>query len=335
MKILLTGATGFLGNNILRLLAGAGHDVTILTRHTSDPRPTDGLQVEKIFADLREPGEIGLALEGIDAVIHSAALIQVGWSKLESSLAVNVSATRELAQAARRKSIRMVYISTVDTLRTALSIDEPLDEAAAIDGGDAHAPIHNPPCSYVVSKTRAEKAFRDEIKLGLNGLVVQPGFMVGPWDWKPSSGKMILAVAKQFTPFAPAGGCSVVDVRDVADGVYLALKKGLASENYILAGENMSYLDLWKLIARVSGGRAPRRTLPDWLAMFAGKAGDAASRLFSGSERQVNSAATAMGQLNHYYTSDKAREQLGYRTGSVEDALVDAWEWFKNYGYLK
>ena len=116
MKILLTGATGFLGNNILRALLNEGHDVTVLVRHSSDPRPTDGLEVEKVFADLADPAEVGKAVVGADVLIHSAALIQIGWSKLEQSLRVNVEATRLLAESARRQNIRMIHVSTVDTL---------------------------------------------------------------------------------------------------------------------------------------------------------------------------------------------------------------------------
>ena len=94
MKVLLTGATGFLGNNILRALLDEEHSVTVLVRHSSDPRPTDGLDVEKVFADLANPAEVGKAVVDADVLIHSAALIQIGWSKLAQSLRVNLDATR-------------------------------------------------------------------------------------------------------------------------------------------------------------------------------------------------------------------------------------------------
>lgn len=324
MKVLLTGATGFLGNNILRALLDEGHAVTVLVRHSSDPRPTDGLEVEKVFADLANPTEVGKAVVDADVLIHSAALIQIGWSKLAQSLLVNVDATRALAESARRQNIRMIHVSTVDTLAVS-RVDQPADETCV-----------NPPkpqSSYVVSKTKAEQAVFDEISLGLDAVIVNPGFMVGPWDWRPSSGEMMLAVAKQFVPFAPAGGCTVVDVRDVAEGVLSAVKHGRVGERYILGGENMNYLELWTLMAKIAGSRPPKRVLPDWLAGVAGKSGDLFGR-FLKNEPQVNSAATAMGQLFHYYSSAKAQQELGYRIGSVETALSDAWEWFKTYGYV-
>lgn len=326
MNVLLTGATGLLGNNILRLLIEQNHNVTIVTRRTSDSRATSGIQVDKVYIDLAEPDELGKALDGIDLVIHSAALIRIGWSRLDEALRVNVDATRELARAARLKKARMILVSTVDTLGIADSINEPVDESGNFPNG-------NPACTYVVSKTKSEEAFVDQIEKGLDGIIVHPGFMVGPNDWKPSSGEMMLTVAKQFVYFAPAGGCSVVDVRDVADGVYLAARKGNSGERYILAGSNLSYLDLWTKMAAVTGGRTPRKVLPGWLASLAGTIGDTASRILPGAERTVNSAAVQMGQLNHYYTSDKAIAELGYKIGSVDDALADAWDWFKAFDY--
>lgn len=324
MKVLLTGATGFLGNNILRALLDEGHTVTVLVRHSSDPRPTDGLAVEKVFADLANPAEVSQAVVDADVLIHSAALIQIGWSKLEQSLKVNFEATQVLAEAARRQQVRMIHVSSVDTLAVG-HVDPPADETCFLPS--------KPQSSYVLSKTKAEQAVLDEISLGLDGVIVNPGFMVGPWDWKPSSGEMMLAIARQFVPFAPAGGCSVVDVRDVAEGVLSAVKHGRTGERYILGGDNMSYLDLWTRMATITGRRPPKRVLPDWLAGLAGKSGDLFGRILK-NEPQVNSAATAMGQLFHYYSSAKAERELGYKIGSVESALADAWEWFKSYGYV-
>ena len=130
MKVLLTGATGFLGNNILRALLEEGHAVTVLVRHSSDPRPTDGLKVEKVFADLADSTDVGKAVVDADVLIHSAALIQIGWSKLAQSLNVNVEATRILAESARRQNIRMIHVSTVDTLGVG-QVDQPADESCA------------------------------------------------------------------------------------------------------------------------------------------------------------------------------------------------------------
>ncbi len=324
MRILLTGATGLLGNNLLRMLLDDGHNLTVTHRPHSDLRPLDGLAVERIVCDLDRPGEIVAALEGMDWLIHSAALIQLGWTKLDAARRINVQATRQLAQAARLKNVRMIHVSTVDALASANDI-EPATESD-VDPS-------KPSCTYVLTKREAEREFLEQVDRGLQGIVVNPGLMFGPWDWKPSSGQMILAVGTQFTPLAPCGGISIVDVRDVASGIISALQYGRLGERYILAGENTSYYDLWVRMARIAGSRPPIGKLPRWINWSAGKVGDWLSR-FLEQELVVNSAATQMGALRHWYSSEKARQELGYTIGEVDIALADAWDWFKIYGYV-
>ena len=188
MRVLITGATGFLGNNLVRALLEQGHEVIAAVRLSSDPRPIAGLEIEKRNLDLSNSGQINLAVQSADLIIHSAALIHVGWTKLAESRKVNVESTRILAAAARRQNIRMIHVSTVDTLAT-MEGNTPVNE-------EQFEPA-KPNCSYVVSKREAEQVILEESARGLDGVIVNPGFMVGPFDWKPSSGKMMLMLAKQ------------------------------------------------------------------------------------------------------------------------------------------
>ena len=325
MRILITGATGFLGNNLVRALLADGHEVAVTMRQSSDRKPLDGLQVEIFNIDFNKPSDIAMAMTDVEVVIHAAAIIQIGWTKLEESRKFNVEVTSRIAEAARRKNCRMIYVSSVDALGAATETDI---------GDEEKLDPPQPPCAYVVSKRESESALFLEIAKGLDALIINPGFMVGPYDWKPSSGAMMLAVATTFTPFAPGGGCSVADVRDVAEGIVSAIKHGQAGERYILGGENMNYLELWTMMARVCGSRGPRFELPDWLAHVVGRGGDLWGSI-TRNEPLVNSAATQMGQMFHYYSSEKAKLELGYRVGSVEDALRDAWDWFVANGYAK
>jgi dihydroflavonol-4-reductase len=317
MRILLTGATGFLGNNLLRILLESGHDVQVILRAGITGNALTGLNYDPIHGDLSRPDTLLREAGDFDVLIHSAAVIQLGWSKLAESRLVNVEATSRLAEFCRIQGRRMIHVSTVDTL--AHSIDGSLKS-------ESDREPRKPQCSYVVSKTEAEVRVQEQIALGLDAVIVQPGFMVGPFDWKPSSGKMLLAVAKGPPPIAPAGGFSVVDVRDVADGIVRAISRGKSGESYILGGVNMTYLDLWQRIAAIAGRRGPRRGLPDWLAAFMGRTGDLYGK-FCQQEPTVNSAAVAMGQLKHFYSSAKAESVLGYRIGSVDDAIHDAYHW--------
>lgn len=324
MRILLTGATGFLGNNLARALLHEGHLLTVTKRASSDLRPLDGLEVELLDVDLNDSTVVQDAVSRQEVVIHCAAMIQLGWTRLEQSRRVNVEGTRTIAEVCRRQGVRMIHVSTVDAL-------------AASDGktlvNESQREPAKPACSYVVSKREAEEAFLAEVQKGLDGLIVQPGFMVGPFDWKPSSGEMMLAIYRQWVPFAPAGGCSVADVRDVAAGIVSAIQHGRTGERYILGGENVTYLDLWQRMARIMDRPRPKLMLPNWIAATAGRAGDFVGRI-KGEEPQVNSAATRMGQIFHWYDSEKARRELGYQTQSVDTAIEDAWKWFKAYEYV-
>jgi len=324
MKILVTGATGFLGNNLARKMLQLGHEVVTTVRPTSELRALDGLEIETAHASLTDPSAMAPVVEDLDLIVHSAAMIQLGHSKRESSIAFNVGSTEVLAQAARRREIRMIHVSTVDTYAASLD-GTPIDE-----NSENEAPKYD--CSYVASKRAASAAFDEEVSKGLDGVTVCPGFMLGPNDWKPSSGEMLLTVAKTPLFFVAGGGCSVVDVRDVADGIIMSITKGKAGEKYILGGENLSYMDLWTRMAKVTGCSPPRKKIGDKLAGVIGRTGDLISK-FCKQELVVNSAAVSMGQMLHWYSSQKAIDELGYNIGDVDIAIEDSWNWFKLHGY--
>jgi dihydroflavonol-4-reductase len=216
----------------------------------------------------------------------------------------------------------MVHVSTVDTLAHAV------DRRPVTEGQRQPA---NPACSYVVSKLEAEDGIQALVSRGLDAVIVHPGFMVGPFDWKPSSGQMMLSIARGLGWLAPGGGCSIVDVRAVASGVWAAAQSGRSGDHYILAGHNLTYWEIWQEMARITGVRGPRAQLPVWLAELVGGMGDLSAK-FRKHEPLVNSASTAMGQLFHWYSSAKAQSTLGYEIPPWQPALQDAWDWFGQVG---
>ncbi len=325
MRVLVTGATGFLGNNLVLRLIEQGHQVTAAVRLSSDLRPLLGIACDTVSLRLSDLSEIQRTLEGIDVVIHAAAKIHLGRSEQESSYVANVESTEALAQAARWKKIRMIYVSTVDTLAAASrsSVNSEID----IDPSKSKA-------AYVVSKRTAEQHFLSEVALGLDGVIVNPGFMIGPRDWKPSSGRMLINLWKQpLLFFAPGGGCSAVDVRDVAAGIVNAIDRAQSGQRYILAGTNLSYLDLWRLMAKVLGKRPPVRAMRNRLATCVGIVGDGFGWI-TGSEPELNSISLQMGQMYHWYSSQKAIDQLNYQISDLEIAIQDAWNWFNQNNYV-
>jgi dihydroflavonol-4-reductase len=324
MPTLVTGSTGLLGNNVVRLLLERGESVRVLVRDNSDPRPLEGLKVEIARGDIREPDRVRDAVRGCNAVIHAAGYIHIGWSKLRTSREINVEGTRHVAEAARQAGVKMVHVSTVDTLGLGTR-EQPADE-------QTHSP-GNVPCSYVVSKREAEQVIMTKVQQGLDAVIVNPGFMLGPWDWKPSSGRMLLEVAQRFTPVAPVGGCTLCDVRDVATGMLSALTHGTTGQQYILGGHCMSYLDLWRLFAEVAGSGKPWFRAGPLLRVFAGASGDLWTRI-TGREGDLNSAAIGMSSQFHYHRSDHAAAELGYRCSPAREAVESAWQWFCQYGYV-
>lgn len=324
MTTLVTGATGLVGNNVARLLLECGEPVRALVREGCDPRPLDGLDVETAVGDIRDAESLASACQGVAHVIHAAAAIHIGWTGLELQREINVEGSRHVATAARVAGARMVHVSSVDALGVG-SQNEPADEAPPFEG--------KVPCTYVVTKREAEAAVLAEVERGLDATIVNPGFMLGPWDWKPSSGRMLLEVARRFTPFAPPGGCSVCDVRDVATGIIAARDAGETGRRYILAGHNTSYFDLWKLFARISGGKAPIGRAGPLTLIAVGRFGDLAAKL-TGRETDINSAAIRMSRQFHYYTSALSERDLGYQVRDLEQTVTDAWTWFQENGYV-
>jgi dihydroflavonol-4-reductase len=325
VHLLITGATGLLGNNVVRQALARGHTVTVLHRGPVDAPAIAGLGVRIAPGDLRDAAAVNHACEeGIDGIIHSAGLIHLGWQRVEESLEVNRDGTRNIAQAAMAHGLRMVHVSTVNTLPAGAE-DRWIDEQAV---GEAKVP-----CAYVISKQAAEAEVIQRLSQGLDAVIVHPGFMLGPWDWKPSSGRMICELADRWTPYAPWGGCSVCDVRDVADGCLAALEQAPTGRHFILAGHNLLYLDLWTAIARALGRRPPWLRARRPARAIAGACGDLWSRI-SGRESDLNSAAVEMSSLFHYYSSQRAQHELGYQIRPFDSSLRDAIAWLRDHGYL-
>jgi dihydroflavonol-4-reductase len=325
MTFLVTGATGLLGNNIVRDLLAQGEQVRVLTRELRTTRPLDGLAIERRQGDIRHPRTIDDALEGIQTVIHSAGHVHIGWSQADLHQAVNVEGTRNLALAAQKVQARLVYVSSVNALGLGAR-DFEADEDSARSGIT--------PCPYVTSKRAAEDLVQEQVSGGLDAVIVNPGFMLGPWDWRPSSGRMMLEVATRFAPLAPAGSFNVCDVRDVSAGTIAAARRGLAGRKYILGGHNLSYFELWKKMAYLAGKRGPLMPAGPLQRIVGGSLGDLWYRL-TGNEPDLNSAGVGMSSQHHRFKSDRAIRELEYKIRPLEQTLQDAWNWFVEYGYVK
>jgi dihydroflavonol-4-reductase len=323
MITLVTGATGLLGNNLVRTLLDRGQAVRVLLRENSDPRPLEGLDVQRATGDVRDAASVDRACQGVGRVLHAAAKVHIGWSGSDEHQAINVVGTRNVAQAALKQRARMVHISSVDTLGIQTK-ENPAHEESPVAGHIL--------CPYVLSKRGAEAEVLALVEQGLEAMIVNPAYTVGPWDWKPSSGRMLLEIARGWGTFAPPGGNDFADVRDVCEGVLAAAERGVPGRRYILAGHSLSYFDVWRLFAEITGSRPPRFVVDRLTLRAAGRFGDLWGRII-GKEPDVNSAAAAISAMPHHFSSARARQELGYSCRPIRETVAAAWDWFRQYGY--
>jgi len=312
-----------LGNNLVRLLLVRGEHVRVLARQPAD-RALAGLPIEIVPGDITDPACLTAAVAGIDVVIHSAALVHIGWTRQAEMERINVQGTRNVAAAARSAGARMVHVSSVDALGLGTR-EQPGDEETPL--GSEHVP-----CGYVITKRAAEGVIQDEIQRGLDAVIVNPAYMLGPWDWKPSSGKLILQIARGWVKLAPRGGNDYCDVRDVAAGIMAAIERGRTGRRYILGGEPLPFLDAFRLIAEVVGVDPPWRHWR-WPVRYGMPVIARVKTLLTGVEPEYNGAAVAISELPHHYSYARAAAELGYTPRPAREAIQAAWAWFQERGY--
>jgi dihydroflavonol-4-reductase len=320
--LIVTGATGLLGNTLLRQVLDAGLEVSALVRPSSPRAPFDGLGCGIFEADLTGQ-TLESAVSGAKLVIHCAARVGIGRGDMAAFRRDNALATARLAAACRAVGARMIHVSTVDTLvwgtREAPGEGEP-------------APAHALDTAYAASKREAEQAVTDEIGRGLDAVIVHPGFLLGPWDWKPSSGRLLLAACRGPMSLAPPGGNDFCHAGDVAAAILTAARQAPPCSRYVLSGEALTYAEAFRQMRWAAGRAGPVFTAPAGIVRTAGLVGDVLGRL-TGREPPLNSAAAAVACLPHHFSSAKAIRDLGYAPRPAAEAFRDAWTWFRERGY--
>jgi dihydroflavonol-4-reductase len=326
MRTLVTGATGFLGSRIARLLREAGHEV----RATGRPGdPTDGLEglgCDFVAGDLLDGDATRRAVEGAEAVFHVAAMVTFDPALYDRQVRVNVEGTRLVLEAARAAGVRrLVYTSTVNTLGIppAGTVG---DESTAWNWARWHL-------GYMDSKKAAEDLVLAAARDGLDAVCVLPGTMFGPGDRFFSAGTYVREGARGRLVLAPPGGTTVVHVDDVAHGHLLALERGRRGSRYILGGEAVSYRTLFSWIAAEVGQPPPRATLPALPLRLGGRAGDALRAL--GLPLPFSEGLAVAGSSELYYSSALAERELGYTWRPAREGVRDAVAWYRERGLLR
>ncbi|MGD0305271.1 MAG: hopanoid-associated sugar epimerase [Candidatus Acidiferrales bacterium] len=327
MLILVTGATGFVGSHVARLLVERGDRVRVLVRAKSNMKALDGVNVEPVVGDLRDSSSLVRAMDGAQRVFHVAADYRLWTRHPEEIYESNVGGTERLLEAAEKAGVeRFVYTSTVATIavpRHGALPDESIN--ASIDEMIGH---------YKRSKFQAEQVAIAAARKGGPVVIVNPTAPVGPLDWKPTpTGKIILDFLNGKMPAYVDTGLNVAPVEDVAVGHLLAAEKGRFGERYILGGTNMTLKEILNALAPIAGRPAPRVKLPHAVALAAGYADEFVSRI-AGREPKIPVEGVKMSRHRMFVQTGKAERELGYTHSSIPAALERAVRWYESNGYV-
>lgn len=327
MKILVTGATGLVGGNLTRILVKKGFDVRVLVRDSSNLMAIEGLEIEKTNGDIRDLDSLKHAMKDVRRVYHCAAMVSMWVSDVGVMRDINVNGTINVMNAAMDVDVeRLVYVSTVDALGLRTE-EEPADESVPFNEEGRATP-------YARTKYEAQGKVMGFAEKGLDVIIVNPTYMIGPFDVKPSSGRMIVEVARGRAVGYPGGGNNFVDVQDVVEGMISAMEKGKRGEMYILGHENLSYKEMFTRIARVVGAKPPRVLIPYPIAWLGGIIGGIYGYI-SRMEPNLNPATARMGYVPHYFSARKAVRELNLPQTPIDRAIKRAYTWFVENGYLK
>jgi dihydroflavonol-4-reductase len=323
----ITGGSGFVGSAVARKLVDAGMRVRAMVRPTSPRSNLDGLGVEIVEGDMRDPEAVLRAATGARYVFHVAADYRLWAPDPEEIVRTNVEGTRVVMEAARAAGAeRVVYTSSVATLRLR-GDGAPADETMPLTEHEAIG-------AYKRSKVAAELLVERMIGDGLPAVIVNPSTPIGPRDLRPTpTGRLILEAASGRMPAFVDTGLNLVHVDDVADGHLAALRRGAIGERYILGGENMTLAELLGRIAGLTGRPPPRIRLPRALIFPIAFAAETVARMTK-REPFVTVDGLRMAKHKMYFTSAKAERELGYRPRPAEDGLRDAIAWFRQAGML-
>ena len=326
MKVLVTGATGFIGGNVVRALLSRGHQAKALVRPESTLTNLEGTGVETVHGDVTDRQSVASALEGCNAVIHCAAVYSFWSRNPEHVYEVNVEGTRNvLDEAARAQVDRVVHTSTVSTVKFRRDKAGTEEDHPDLDELTGH---------YKKSKYMAEQTVLERAEKGFPAVVVNPTYPVGPWDVKPTpSGRVVVDFLNGKVPAYVNTGLNVVDVEDVAQGHVLALERGRVGERYLLGNRNMSLEEILRTLAALTGRRPPRVRIPFWVAMAAGYLDGLVESGLMKREPAIPVEALKLARKPMYVDCAKAVNELGLPQSPVEGALEKAVKWFKDHNY--
>lgn len=325
--VLVTGSTGHVGNVLVRTLVSQKERVRAMVLPGESLESLKGLDVEIVEADVLIPESVEPAMESVDLVYHLAGMISILPGAESRMWQVNVEGTANVAEAALRAGARMVHTSSVHAFRR-----EPhgrvMDESTPFADGKRTA-------AYDHTKAEGARRVKEAVQRGLDAVIVCPSGIIGPYDYLGSEmGRLIASFSGRSIHFLVDGSYDFVDVRDVADGLILAAKRGLTGETYILSGTQVALDELREITQGIVGIHSPRCILPSGMAMFLARFSETYYRLSQTAPRFTQYSIKAVLE-NSCFSRTKAETEIGYRCRPLHDTISDFLVWKQDYSWKR
>jgi dihydroflavonol-4-reductase len=330
MKVLVTGATGFLGNQLTRRLLDEGMEVRVLVRSKAKLAELEGLDekdLEVAIGDVTNESSLVEATRGTQGVFHLAGLIAYSRQQRQAMQDVNVQGTKNLLSAIKKNgSPRLLHLSSVVAVGAGFTPDQILDESSPYNVG--HLGL-----GYFDTKHEAEIAVFEAVKRNeIEAVAINPSTIYGPGDAKKGSRGAQLKVARGKFPFYPPGGVNVVHVDDVVDLCIKAFRSNKSGERYIACSENLTIQETFERIARLAGVKPPSIPLPRPVIFGLGKVGDFLESI--GSKGPINSDNAWTSTLYHWFKYEKAQREFDFQPKPAQVALEASIKWSRDHGLI-
>ncbi|MBI1764697.1 MAG: NAD-dependent epimerase/dehydratase family protein [Acidobacteria bacterium] len=328
MRAFVTGATGFVGGNLVRALLADGVQVRALVRPNSDQRNLAGLPVELVSGDLDSQANLTEQVAGCEVIFHVAALYSLWMRDAAAIYRANVTGTGNLLAAARQAGIkRFIHTSSV----AAIGVPAP----GTLGTEATRTTLAELVSDYKKSKYLAEQAALKAARTGLDVVIVNPSTPIGAHDVKPTpTGEIVLRFLQDRMPAYVHTGLNLIDVEDVARGHILAWQKGRTGERYILGNQNLTLKEMLQRLAVITGKSAPRFAVPHFLPLAVAFVDEMILARYFGKTPQVSFYSVQMSRKAMYYDAAKAVRELGLPQQPIERALEKAVRWFEANGYV-
>ncbi len=326
--ILVTGATGHVGNVLIRKLLEKKEEVRALIHIPTVSNSLDDLTIEKVKGDILDYHSLLNAFEGVETVYHCAAMISIMPTNFQKMYEINVVGTENVMKAAFKKGVKkVVYVSSIE----AIGDVHPKIPVSEKDGFNPDKAM----LKYGITKAKAALKVKEFAKQGLNVSIVCPVGIIGPYDFKPSQmGQMLIDFATKKLPAYPNyGGFDFVDVRDVADGIILADKKGKKGEHYILTSNHIKMSELMNLLEEITNKPKPKIKLPFNFMYFSGFFAEKFYAILKKEAVITRDSATIL-KSDLLVDGSKAKEDLGFSPRPLKESFKAQFEWFKKENYI-